>query len=48
MILEAFQNDQYLLQLTNSIILASLENITNQRYKTYSSGIAATGRNFIL
>ncbi|MDO7172265.1 TonB-dependent receptor plug domain-containing protein [Mariniflexile sp. AS56] len=27
---------------------ASLENITDQRYKTYSSGIAAPGRNFIL
>jgi len=29
-------------------ISASLENITDQRYKTYSSGIAAPGRNFIL
>tara|TARA_R110002033_G_scaffold13571_1_gene40332 strand:- start:2310 stop:3386 length:1077 start_codon:yes stop_codon:yes gene_type:complete len=29
-------------------ITASLENITDQRYKTYSSGIAAAGRNFIL
>ncbi len=29
-------------------IMASLENITNQRYKTYSSGIAAAGRNLIL
>ena len=27
---------------------ASLENITDQRYRTYSSGIAAAGRNFIL
>ena len=27
---------------------ASLENITDQRYKTYSSGIAAAGRNFVL
>ncbi len=36
-------------QLTNSTTLtASLENIRNQRYKTYSSGIAAAGRNFIL
>lgn len=36
-------------QLTNTTTLtASLENITNQRYKTYSSGIAAAGRNFIL
>ena len=29
-------------------ITASLENITDQRYKTYSSGIASPGRNFIL
>ncbi|TNJ46989.1 TonB-dependent receptor [Tamlana fucoidanivorans] len=29
-------------------IMASLENITNQRYKTYSSGIGAAGRNVIL
>jgi len=29
-------------------ITASVENITDQRYKTYSSGIAAAGRNFIL
>jgi hemoglobin/transferrin/lactoferrin receptor protein len=36
-------------QISNSISLtASLENITDQRYKTYSSGIAATGRNLIL
>lgn len=34
-------NDQLLLT-------ASLENITNQRYRTYSSGIAAAGRNLIL
>ncbi|HET8753057.1 MAG TPA: TonB-dependent receptor, partial [Salinimicrobium sp.] len=27
---------------------ASLENITNQRYRTYSSGIASAGRNLIL
>jgi hemoglobin/transferrin/lactoferrin receptor protein len=27
---------------------ASLENITDQRYRTYSSGIAAAGRNFIM
>ncbi len=27
---------------------ASLENITDQRYRTYSSGIAASGRNLIL
>lgn len=30
------------------IITASLENITDQRYRTYSSGIAAAGRNLIL
>ncbi|WP_298900829.1 TonB-dependent receptor [uncultured Psychroserpens sp.] len=29
-------------------IIASLENITDQRYRTYSSGIAAPGRNLIL
>lgn len=29
-------------------ITASLENITDQRYKTYSSGIASAGRNFIV
>ena len=36
-------------QVTNDAsITASLENITDQRYKTYSSGIAAAGRNFIV
>ncbi len=35
-------------QLTDAFqISASLENITDQRYRTYSSGIAAPGRNFI-
>jgi hemoglobin/transferrin/lactoferrin receptor protein len=29
-------------------VSAGLENITDQRYRTYSSGIAAAGRNFIL
>ncbi|GAA0737988.1 TonB-dependent receptor [Gaetbulibacter jejuensis] len=29
-------------------LIASLENITDQRYKTYSSGIASAGRNLIL
>jgi hemoglobin/transferrin/lactoferrin receptor protein len=29
-------------------IIASLENITDQRYRTYSSGISAAGRNLIL
>lgn len=32
----------------NLEIIASLENITDQRYRPYSSGIAAPGRNFIL
>ena len=30
------------------LITGGLENITDQRYKTYSSGIASPGRNFIL
>ncbi|WP_298531520.1 TonB-dependent siderophore receptor [uncultured Algibacter sp.] len=35
-------------QLTSSAtISAGLENMTDQRYRTYSSGIAAAGRNFI-
>jgi len=29
-------------------LTASLENITDQRYRTYSSGISAAGRNFVL
>ena len=33
---------------TTMLISASLENITDQRYKPYSSGIAAPGRNLIL
>ncbi len=32
----------------NATITASLDNITDQRYKTYSSGIAAPGRNLIV
>jgi hemoglobin/transferrin/lactoferrin receptor protein len=32
----------------NTTVTASLENITDQRYKTYSSGIAAPGRNLII
>lgn len=32
----------------HTTIAASLENITNQRYRTYSSGIAAAGTNLIL
>ncbi|MEP3837244.1 MAG: TonB-dependent receptor [Algibacter sp.] len=36
-------------QINESVTLTtSLENITDQRYKTYSSGIAAAGRNFII
>lgn len=36
-------------QLTEAATVnVSLENLTNQRYKTYSSGIAAAGRNLIL
>ncbi|KAA5827286.1 outer membrane beta-barrel protein [Algibacter amylolyticus] len=36
-------------QVNNAITLTtSLENITDQRYKTYSSGIAAAGRNLIV
>ena len=36
-------------QISNSTsITATLENITNQRYRTYSSGIAAPGLNFVL
>ena len=30
------------------LLTATLENITDQRYRTYSSGIAAAGRNFIV
>lgn len=32
----------------NLLATAALENITDQRYRTYSSGIAAAGRNLIL
>ena len=32
----------------DATIVASLENITDQRYKTYSSGIASAGRNLIV
>lgn len=38
---------QYLLNRFTTFS-ASIENITDQRYKTYSSGITAAGRNFIL
>ncbi len=33
---------------TSTTLTIGLENITDQRYKTYSSGIAAAGRNFIM
>ena len=36
-------------QINNAFtVSASIENITDQRYKTYSSGIAAAGRNIIM
>ncbi len=36
-------------QISNSTtVTASLENVTDQLYKTYSSGIAAPGRNYII
>jgi hemoglobin/transferrin/lactoferrin receptor protein len=36
-------------QITNPLkITFAIENITNQRYRPYSSGIAAAGINFIL
>jgi len=36
-------------KMNKSLLLTvSLENITNQRYRTYSSGISAAGRNLIL
>ena len=36
-------------QITDAAtLIASLENITDQRYQTYSSGIAAPGRNLIV
>jgi hemoglobin/transferrin/lactoferrin receptor protein len=38
---------QYQINASTSLT-ASLENMTDQRFKTYSSGIAAAGRNFIL
>ena len=34
--------------LDNLKATATVENITDQRYRTYSSGIAAAGRNLIL
>lgn len=50
-----FSPSWYTLNLTtqyklnkNATVTVSLENITDQRYKTYSSGIAAPGRNLIV
>lgn len=42
-------NFKALYQLTETFsVSAGLENLTDQRYRPYSSGIAAAGRNFIL
>jgi len=42
-------NFKILYQVTDQISLTSgVENLTGQRYRPYSSGIAAPGRNFIL
>ncbi|HRX97492.1 MAG TPA: TonB-dependent receptor, partial [Bacteroidales bacterium] len=42
-------NFKAMYQLTDLISLsAGLENITDQRYRPYSSGIVAPGRNFII
>jgi hemoglobin/transferrin/lactoferrin receptor protein len=42
-------NFKAMYQFTNNFsVSAGLENITDQRYRTYSSGIVAPGRNFIL
>lgn len=42
-------NLRSLYQLNDSLsFIVTLENITDQRYRTYSSGIAAAGRNLIL
>jgi len=42
-------NFKAMYQLTDNFSLSSgLENITDQRYRPYSSGIAAPGRNFII
>ena len=41
-------NFKFLYQVTNNLqVNIGLENITDQRYRPYSSGIAAAGRNFI-
>lgn len=42
-------NFKAMYHLTESLrIVAGLENITDQRYRTYSSGISAPGRNFMI
>ncbi len=33
---------------SNTLLTAGIDNITDKRYKTYSSGIAAAGRNYIV
>jgi hemoglobin/transferrin/lactoferrin receptor protein len=42
-------NFKAMVQITKNLnASAGLENITDQRYRPYSSGIVAPGRNFIL
>lgn len=42
-------NCKFLYMLTASVVVsAGIENITDQRYRTYSSGISSPGRNFFL
>lgn len=42
-------NFKVLYKLSDDLVLSGgIENITDQRYRTYSSGLAAPGRNFIL
>ena len=42
-------NIKALYQLSQTFTLSGgIENITDQRYRTYSSGIAAAGRNYLL
>ena len=50
-----FSPSWYTLNISSQFVLsdqwsftANLENITDQRYRTYSSGISAAGRNLIL
>lgn len=42
-------NFKAMVQMTNSLsVSAGIENITDQRYRPYSSGIVAPGRNFVI